>query len=53
MNITLLVWVIIGGVIGFVSYGPLVALIGITAGVLVGISDQLSVIVEEVRKDES
>ncbi|WP_158736846.1 hypothetical protein [Alteribacillus sp. YIM 98480] len=50
MNIILLVWVIIGGVIGFVSYGPLGALIGVSAGILVRISDQLSVIVDEIKR---
>ncbi|WP_185819816.1 hypothetical protein [Salibacterium salarium] len=51
MNINLLVWVIIGGVVGFISFGPPGMLIGIIAGVLIRITDQLSFIIDEMKKD--
>ncbi|WP_240376888.1 hypothetical protein [Bacillus piscicola] len=50
MNMALFLWIIVGGIVGFAIYGPPGILIGVMVGLLLRISEQLSVIVEDIKK---
>ena len=46
----MIIWPLVGGVVGLVTYGAIGAMIGVFAGILLNISDQLNTIIKLLRE---